>query len=88
MGPFVGLQGPHRPRGLTSTSSFLFWEPISRVAGGLGQGSLGCWLSLLTSFTLRGTRAVPGLNRAVGTSDLVHAGPLSTLSSPLRSQAL
>lgn len=41
----VGLQCPHTgTRGLTSTSSFPFWEPISREAEGPGQGSLGCGL--------------------------------------------
>lgn len=36
-----------------------FWESSSREAGGLGQGSLECFPWLLTSFTLRGARAVP-----------------------------
>ena len=47
-------------------------NPFAEKKGGPGQGSLECFLWLLPPFTLWGARAVPGLDVAMGTSDLVH----------------
>lgn len=51
-------------------------NPFPEKQEGQGRALWGCCLWLLTSLTLTGARAVPGLNRAVGTLDLVH-GQLS-----------
>lgn len=74
MSPSVGLQCPHRHPGahfyLLLSILGTDFQRSRRARAGLS----GVWAVLLTSFALGGTRAVPGLNRAVGMSDLIHAG--------------
>lgn len=72
MSPSLGLQCTQDTWGVPICLPQLHsWNPFPEKKE--GQGSPECFLWLLPPFTLWGARAVPGLDVAMGTSDLVHS---------------